>query len=270
MHFRFDVVIIGDSKSGHDLLDKLATKNPKLRIAFVSQTFKSTTTHDYSKVKYFRSEVEFVSYRHRLFHCFLANKDVLFSTHIVIASGVNYEPFMVNGEALPNVFNTTDDIPALAKDQAALVISSGQAQDAKLALDVAKNYKQVYFCTNEMELSKNITAANAKKMAKTENLTVVPNVSIQRFGLENRALKSVELSNYVEVGCSAIYVKTASKPATEFVPRKLIPKDPKGYFVVSEKAESELVPKCYAIGNCIAKYTKAMEQAVVEAILSDF
>ena len=98
MNFRVDVVIVGDSKSGHAILDKLASSKSALNIAFLSKSFKSTTTHDYKNVKYFKDEVEYVSYRHRLFCCYMKNGDTIFSTHLVIASGLTYEPFMVNNE----------------------------------------------------------------------------------------------------------------------------------------------------------------------------
>ena len=104
MNFRVDVIIVGDSKSGHDILDKIAP-NKNLQVAFVSQAFKSTTTHDYINVKYFRDEVLYVSYRQRLFCCYMRNGDHVYSTHIIIASGLAYEPLMINNEPIPCVFN---------------------------------------------------------------------------------------------------------------------------------------------------------------------
>lgn len=269
MNYRVDVIIIGDSKNGHELLDKLATGNPKINIAFISQAFKSTTTHDYINVKYFKNEVVYTSYRHRLFNCYLKNGDVLFSTHLIIASGVAYEPLMINNESVPCVFNTTDDIPKIAKDQPALVVYN-QASDVKFALEIAKKYKQVYLCTTEIDINSNITEATAKKLAKAENLVVLPNTTIQKAISEKGVLQKVDLDNYSTINCSAIYAKTASKPAIEFVPEKLMLRDEAGYLKVSEKAESTLVPKCFAVGNCVQKYTKAMEQALIEAILNDF
>ena len=269
MNYRVDVIIIGDSKNGHELLDKLATGNPKINIAFISQAFKSTTTHDYINVKYFRGEVEYLSYRHRMFNCYLKNKDIIFSTHVIVASGVSYEPLMLNNEVVPNVYNNADDIPKIAKNQPALVIYK-QASDAKLALEVAKKYKQVYLCTKELDITKDITKATAEKISKVENLVVLPNASVQKAISENGALQKVELDNYSRINCSAVFVKTDFKPATEFIPKKLVQKDEYGYLVVSDKAESTLVPKFFAAGNCAKKYTKAMDQQIIETILNDF
>ena len=268
MNFRVDIMIVGDSKSGHEILDKLASTKPNVKIAFISQSFKSTTTHDYVNVKYFKNEVEYISYRHRLFCCYLKNGDNLFSTHLVIASGLNYEPFIVNNESVPCVLNTLDDVPKIAKDQPALVVYN-QESDAKFAIEVAKKYKQVYLCTKEFDIAKSIPAATAKKLAKIENLAILPNTSINKVILDNGEPKKVELDNYSEINCSAIYVKTASKPAIEFIPKKILNRED-GYPVVTENCESTLVPGCFVAGNCLNKYTKAMEQNLIESILKDF
>lgn len=268
MNFRVDVMIVGDSKSGHDILDKLASSKPSLKVAFISRSFKSTTTHDYTNVKYFRDEVSYVSYRHRLFCCYLKNGDNIFSTHLVVASGLEYEPLVVNNEQVPCVFNTVDDVPKAAKDRPALVICN-QESDVKFALDVAKKYKQVYLCTKALDITENTSATTAKKLAKLENLAILPNTSIKNVISDKGTLQKVELDNYSEINCSAIYAKTTAKPAIEFIPRKILHRED-GYPVVTENCESTLVPGCYAAGNCLKKYTKAMEQKLVDSILKDF
>ncbi len=268
MNYQVDVMIVGDSTSGHSILDKLASNKPTVKLAFISQAFKSTTTHDYANVKYFRDEVVYVSYRHRLFCCYLQNGDRIYSTHFVVASGLNYEPLVLNNEQIPCVFNTADDIPKSAKDQPALVICN-QDSDAKLTLEVAKKYKQVYLCTKALELAETMSAATAKKLTKVENLAILPNTSVHKVVSNNGVLQKVELDNYSEINCAAIYTKTSAKPAIEFIPRKIIARD--GDFpVVTENCESTLVPGCFVAGNCLQKYTKAMEQKLIEAILKDF
>ena len=268
MNFQVDIMIVGDSLCGHDILDKLASSKATPNIAFISQTFKSTTTHDYANVKYFRNEVVHIGYRYRLFCCYLKNGDQIYSTHLVIASGLNYEPLLINNEQVPGVFNTLDDVPKAAKDQPALVICN-QDSDAKFALEVAKKYKQVYLCTKEVDITKCISNATAKKLAKVENLAILPNTFIRKVISNKGVLQKVELDNYTELNCSAIYAKTAAKPATEFVPKKILLRE-NGYLMVTDSCESTLAPKCFAAGNCLKKYTKAMEQKLIDTILKDF
>lgn len=268
MNFQVDITVIGDSASGHEILKQLAPKSYATKLAFISQSFKSTTTCDYSNVEYFRTEVEYVSYRHKLFCCYLKNGNHVYSTHLVIASGLDYDPLVINNEQVPCVYNTVDDVPKVAKDQPALVLCQ-QDSDVKLALDVAKKYKQVYLCTKELDISKCTTQTTAKKLAKVENLAVIPNTFIRKVITDQGTLTKVELDNYSEINCSAIYVKTPAKPAIEFIPKKLLDRA-NGYPVVTDSCESTLVPKCFAAGNCLKKYTKTMEQKLVEAILKDF
>lgn len=268
MNFLIDIIVVGDSKSGHEILDRLATNKPTIKIAFTSQSFKSTTSHDYANVKYFRDEVEYVSYRHGLFCCHLKNGDHLYSTHLVIASGLDYEPLLVNNEPVRGVLNTLDDVPKLAKEQPALVICT-QDSDAKFALEVAKKYKQVYLCTKELDISACATPATAKKLAKAENLAVIPNTSIKKVAIDRANIQKIELDNYSEISCAAIYARTKSTPAINFIPKKILSRVD-GYPDVAENCESRLVPKCFAAGNCLKKYNKTMEQKLIDTILKDF
>jgi len=268
MNYQVDVIIIGDSKVGHEMLDKLASNKRAIKFAFISQVFKSTTTHDYLNVEYFRDEVTFTDYKNRLFGCYLKNGNRIYGTHLIIASGLSYSPLMLNNKPAIGVFNNTDDIPKTAKNQPAIVICN-QNSEVKFALDVAKKYKQVYLCSKDFSIN-DITPANIKKLAEAKNLAVLPNTSLLKTIAKEGILQKVELDNYATLNCSAIYVKTDATPAVKFIPDNLIQRDDVGYLVTNERAESTLVPKCFAIGNCAKKYTKAMEQALIDTILNDF
>lgn len=268
MNFRVDVMIVGDSKSGHDILDKIAVGSKKIKIAFISQAFKSTTTHDYLNVQYFRDRVEHVSYKHRLFCCYLKNGDNIFSTHLILAPGLVYEPFMINGKQINEVLNSSDDVTNNAKDSAALVVCN-QESDVKFAIDVAKKYKQTCVCAKDINLVESLPASTAKKLAKAENIKVFPNASIKSVISNNNEIQKVELDDYSEISCSAIYAKTAATPAIDFIPRKIVARV-ENYPDVKDNCESLLVPNCFVIGSCLKKYTKPMEQRVVEAVLNYF
>jgi thioredoxin reductase len=175
---------------------------------------------------------------------------------------------MLNNKPAVGVFNNTDDIPKLAKNQPAVVICN-QNSEIKFALEVAKKYKQVYLCSKDFSID-NITPANAKKLEEAKNLVVLPNTSLLKAIAKEGVLQKVELNNYATLNCSAIYAKTEATPAVTFVSDKLIQKDESGYLVTTERAESTLVPKCFAIGNCAKKYTKTIEQTLIETVLSDF
>ena len=43
-----------------------------------------------------------------------------------------------------------------------------------------------------------------------------------------------------------------------------------GYLKTTDTAQSILVPKFFAIGNCACKSTKKMQAAMVKAVLNDF
>lgn len=266
MNRQFDVIVVGDSKAGNEAVKNIAAANRAIKIAFISREFKRSTTRDFLNVEYIKDEVSYTDYNRGLFGCYLKSGIRHYCTHLIIASGLGYAPFMIGNKGVPGVFNTATEIPKTAKQQVAVVVGGGDA-DAKLALAVAKKYKYVYLCTKNMELE--VTEATFKKLAKAENILVMPNVSIAKTTFEDDALVSVNLDNYSKITCNAIFAKTEATPETSFVPEKLISKE-NNYLKTSNIAQSLLVPKCFAVGSCTAKSTKKMQAAMVEAILSDF
>ena len=268
MNCQVDVIIVGDSKSGHEVLDKIAANKPTIKVAFISKEFKSYTTHDYLNVEYIKGEVVFTDYRNRLFGCYLKDGSRIYCTHLIIATGLAYSPLVLNNKPVPYVFNNADDIPKTAKNMPAVVLCNDNSA-VKFALSVAKKYKQIYLCSNEIAIT-DITEANRKKLEQAENIAILPNTNIVKIIVKEGVLQKVELDNYATLNCSAIYAKTDSKPDVAFVSEKLIQRDADGYLIVNENVESTLVPKCFAVGNCIKKYTKTMLPLLVESVLNDF
>ena len=266
MNRQFDVIVIGDSKAGNEAVKNIAAANRTIKIAFISREFKSSTTRDFLNVEYIKDEVTFTDYKNRLFGCYLQSGIRHYCTHLIIASGLGYAPFMIGNKMIPGVLNTATEIPKAAKQQVAVVVGNGDA-DTKLALAVAKKYKYVYLCTKNMELE--VTEATFKKLQKAENILVMPNVSITKATFEEDTLVSVNLDNYSKITCNAIFAKTEATPETSFVAEKIVSKE-NGYLKTSNIAQSLLVPKCFAVGSCAAKSTKKMQSAMVESVLNDF
>ena len=268
MNCQVDIIVIGDSPSGNSAINALAANNPTIKLAFISSKFRSTTTRDFLNVEYIKEEVEFIDYRNRLFGCYLKNGDRIYSTHLILATGLKYEPLLVNNKLITGVIHNTDDIPKNSKKQPALVVGHDCSEDIKFALSVAKKYKQVYFCTSSFDFT-NSSAANITKLNNTDNIAVLPNTSILKVTNKNNLL-TVDLDNYSTITCSAIYSKTHSVPDVSFVSNKLITIDYNGAVITNKNCESTSVPKCYAVGECASSYNKKMLQLMVSDILQDF
>lgn len=267
MNKQFDIIIIGDSPEGVKALKKLAGTSRQLKIAFVSRAFKSTTTRDFLNVEYIKDDLLLIDYKAKLFGCYLKSGLRLYSTHVVLASGLKYANYLVNGKPAPNVFNTATDISKLAKNLPAVVVGHDTAA-VKLALSVAKKYRQVYVCMNV--LNPVCSDALKAKLDAANNIVLLPNASITKVHTSKGVLDTVELSNYSQITCKAIFVKTASTPETGFVSTKLINKDSAGYCITNNQAESTLVPKLFAIGSCAAKSPAKQQEMMIKAILADF
>ena len=188
MNCQVDIVIIGDSRDGHEVLKRIAASRPTIKIAFISRDFKSTTTHDYLNVEYIKDEVTFTDYKNRLFGCYLKTGKRIYCTHLVIASGLAYEALIADKKQVPCVFNNVEDIPKTAKNLQAVVLGQYDT-DVKFATAVAKKYKYVYFCMDSMHPS--ITDKNIQKLINIENLVVLPNASIKKFTASDDMLTSV-------------------------------------------------------------------------------
>jgi thioredoxin reductase len=266
MNRQFDVIVIGDSKAGNEAVKNIAGANRKIKVAFISREFKSSTTRDFLNVEYIKDEVSYTDYNRGLFGCYLKSGARHYCTHLVIATGLGYAPFKAGNKIVPRVFNTVNEIPKASKQQVAIVVGSQEA-DVKLALAVAKKYKYVYLCTEAVELD--VPVSIKKKLAIAENILTIPNASIAKAVFEENVLVSVTLDNYAKITCNAIFATTAATPETEFISDKLISKE-NHYLKTTSAAQSLLVPKCFAVGTCACKSTKKMQVAMVDAILSDF
>ena len=271
MNYQYDLIIIGDSKEGNQLVSSIAAANTNIKIAFVSREFKATTTPDFLSVDYLKDEVTFTDYKNRLFGCYLKSGTRLYATHLILAVGQKYAPFMVNNKKVPKVFNTAVDIPKEAKKLPAIVLVRNEAA-VKLAFEVAKKYKYVYLCLDEFagECSE---AVHKKLMQQhSSNIVVLPNTHIKKVSAYDETLINAELDSYSTVLCAAIYVKTEASPDTACIPARagLIKADEAGYLETDSKLESTLVPKCFAAGSCTQKCTKKMINSLIETILTDF
>jgi thioredoxin reductase len=271
MNYQYDLIIIGDSKEGNQLVKSIASANINIKIAFVSRDFKTSTTPDFMNVEYIKDEVTLTNYKNRLFGCYLKSGNQLYATHLVFAVGQKYVPLIVNNKKVPKVFNTAVDIPKEAKKLPAVVLVNKET-DVAMAFEVAKKYKYVYFCLDEFA-GKCYEVINKKLMQKpSSNIVVLPNTHIKKVSAYDETLINVELDNYSTVLCAAIYVKTDASPDTSCVPTRagLIKTNEAGYFETTDKLESTLVPKCFATGTCTQKCTNKMMNSLVETILTDF
>ena len=267
MNRQFDIIIVGDSKKGNEVLKRLASVAKFTKIAFVSREFKSSTTRDFLNVEYIKDEVALIDYKNRLFGCHLSNHERLYSTHIVIASGVSYAPLTLGNRVVPCVLNSVEEVTKLAKNQQAIVLGK-QDKDIKLALEVSKKYKYVYLCIDSIE--PDVSENTRKKLFKADNILVLPNTFITKVTSTKGELKTVELDSYSTITCAAIFVKTAATPETSFISDKIIRKDEEGYLETDKNLESTIVPKCFAVGNCTRKNSNKMLISMVNTILNDF
>lgn len=271
MNYQYDLIVIGDSKEGNQLVKSIATANLNIKIAFVSREFKTSTTPDFMNVEYIKDEVTLTNYKNRLFGCYLKSGDQLYATHLVFAVGQKYAAFTINNKKVPNVFNTTVDISKEAKKLPALVLVNKEV-DVPVVFEVAKKYKYVYVCLNEFSGQLSDKVYRKLKLKQSSNIVVLPNTHINKVSNYDENLLKVDLDNYSTVLCAAIFVKTDVSPDTSCVPARasLIKANEAGYFETTNKLESTLVPKCFAVGTCTQKCTKKMMNSLVETILTDF
>ena len=267
MNHKFDIIIIGDSLAGYKCLKKLTASNSKIKIAYISRNFKERTAKNFINVTYIENEVLLVDYKNRLFGVYLDDNSRCFSTHLVVASGLAYDPFIISGKVVPNVYNTIDDIPRYSKLLPAIVLCETDT-DIKFAMNIAKKYKYVYACLKDFKIK--ITPAMQKHLSTLDNLLIMPNSTITRFFTKDGKLDKVELSTFSQVICSSIYVKTKSSPETSFIPANIFNKDGDNLLIVDDLLQSTLVPKSFAVGNCTARHSVKAVQNMINTILQDF
>jgi thioredoxin reductase len=257
----YDVIIVGATPEGIELAKKLSATNKKIII--ISSKF--YTTIDCENVSQLEAEVVFLSYIRGLIGANVIqenSKGIIYGTNLVLATGT--KPIKTSLRN-PNIRYKALDIPGKHKSEPAVIYGNNE-EAASYALDLAKRFCYVYFCTKDFEL--NCSKRLQKKINETANIVHLPGCNIMSCKNDKDGkLAEVTLDTYATITTTALIFALGRIPDMPNFARRFIDTDKDGFADIKEFNESKLVPGIYAIGSlCRTKAKKDITKLATHLI----
>jgi thioredoxin reductase len=257
----YDVIIVGATPEGIELAKKLSVTNKKIII--ISSKF--YTTIDCENVSQLEAEVVFLSYIRGLIGANVIqenSKGIIYGTNLVLATGTKPIKTSLRNS---NIRYKALDIPGKHKSEPAVIYGNNE-EAASYALDLAKRFCYVYFCTKDFEL--NCSKRLQKKINETANIVHLPGCNIMSCKNDKDGkLAEVTLDTYATITTSALVCALGRTPDIPTFARKFIGVAEDGFVEIKDFNESKLVPGVYAVGDlCRTKAKKDLTKLATHLI----
>jgi thioredoxin reductase len=248
----YDVIIVGATPEGIELAKKLADTSKKVII--ISSKFYTDFEFEFDNLSKLEAEAVFLSYTRGLIGVNVLQGDtkgIIYGTNLVLATGT--KPIKAS---LKNANIRYKALDILGKHKSEPVVVYGNNEEAGLyALDLAKRFCYVYFCTKDFEL--NCSKRLQKKINETANIVHLPGCSIISCKNDKDGkLAEITLDTYATITTTALVFALGRIPDMPSFARRFIDTGEDGFADVKEFNESKLVPGIYAIGNLCRNNTK--------------
>lgn len=244
----YDLVVIGASREGLDILQELNSRTDK-KFAIVDDNFanKLDSCLD-SGIDTYERHVEYIEYKNGLIILFMDGKsDYIATTNLIIATGrKSIIPEKYVGQ--PNIYSNTRFIQKNEERQHAAVIGD-DILAVKDANTLAGRYNQVYLIVDSMKehfenkkLAENVSIVHNAKLADVIYRTV------PKTG--ERYLSDIVLDNFSKIPCRALVFKNRLKNEIPAAAPGIITENDLNCIETKETHEVLNVPSIYAIGSC--------------------
>lgn len=245
-------IILGASKEG---LDYIANLQDKTDTCLVSRH----TVDNVNDVDQVVGEVKFISYKKGMIILELENeipeyeksraalgKNILCCLSLIIATGTKHKtPIKYHYET--NIFN---DNP-----EKQVVIIGNTDEAAQLAIDYAKEVKQVYLLASDFKMK--FTNSNRLKVSNKKNIQWLPNSNVVKIKYINEEIGfEVQLDNQQLIKCDLVAEVSERIPDVPDHHRDMFEVDEAGYIITDKDNKTTRLPNIIAIGKCSKVYEK--------------
>lgn len=258
----YETIIIGAEPAGLALAEALAKEG--LQVAIASSNFIYNKNYNLSGVDLIENTVLFLSFSHGLFGLTLADRSSIFGQSVVFATGT--KPLKSNLKN-SNISYKVQDI--LIKDKNAPVVVFGDNDQAvSSALELAKQFRYVYLCTNSFEF--NCSKRLVNKLADVPNIVHLPGCNITSCKNDKEGkLVEVSLDTYTSIKTTALLLSLGRIPDVPAFAKRFLAVDENGYAITSNN-ESTKVPLVFALGGVLKKSTKKDISRVAQKLSAYF
>lgn len=259
----YETIIIGAEPAGLALAESLSKEG--LSVAVFSSNFIYNKNYALQNVDLIEKTCVYLSFTHGLFGVTAQDRFAVFGRSVVFATGT--KPIKSSLKNI-NIVYKPQDIEIKDKRVPAVVFGNNDFA-INAALEMSKQFRYVYLCSNTFDLS--CSKRLATKLADTPNIVHLPSCNV--IGCKNNKdgkLSEVSLDTYATIKASALVMSLGRIPDVPSFAKKFLAVDENGYAVVMSANESTKVPLVFAIGKVLKKSTKKDVNKVAQKLISYF
>lgn len=248
----YDVIIIGASKEGINAYNSLKRAMPEKKVIVISRDFDNVTTRNsVLTTDRIYGNVVFTNDRRGIMLATLENDERIAGLCMIIATGARARRKNLGTN---RVYYSLKDVKTRAK-ASPIVLIGGDHKTCESALALSAKFSHVYVCLKEAELPG--TAEQKATIEAKSNITVLPLCQVKSCRNDkNGNLLDVTLDTLDTIKCNYIFVSDGQVPELDGIYRDMITVDSKGYIIINDDFETEVVPGVYAVGKCVSASPK--------------
>ena len=253
----YDLIVIGESQEGLDLIKELYKLNSELKILLIS----STVSKQVKGAEAIEKTVIDVQYSYGVAVAIISYIEAYLAKNIVFATGQIATKLM--NEPDNNVYY---NVKAIKKGTNDVVVFGNNANTINEAISISRKVKRVFICEESNSLA---VLVDKQITPRYDNISYLPMSKIINYSYDaDGKLNMVYLNTLAELPCDALYVSVGKKPDTATFSSRMLKLDEEGYIIV----EDGLIPgvdNVYAIGKC-TKYNLKNTEKTLESLKSKF
>jgi len=253
----YDLIVIGESQEGLDLIKELYKLNSELKILLIS----STVSKQVKGVEAIERTVVDAQYSYGVAVAIISYTEAYLAKNLVFATGQIATKLM--NEPDNNVYY---NVKAIKKGAKNVVVFGNNANTINEAISISRKADKVFICEESNSLAQLV---EKQIEPRYDNISYLPMSKIQSYEYDvDGKLNKVYLSTLAELPCDALYVSLGKKPDTATFSSRMLKLDEEGYIIV----ENGLIPgvdNVYAIGKC-TKYNVKNTEKTLESLKNKF
>ena len=253
----YDLIVVGESQEGLDLIKEVSKLNPELKILLIS----STISKQVKGAEAIERTVIDVQYSYGVVVAIISYTEAYLAKNLVFATGQKAVKLM--NEPNNNVYY---NVKAIKKGTKNVIVFGNNANTINEAISISRKVDKVFICEESNSLAQLV---EKQIEPRYDNISYLPMSKIVKYCYnEEGKLNMICLNTLAEIPCDILYVSIGKKPDTATFNSRMIKLDEDEYIIV----ENGLIPgvdNVYAIGKC-TKYNVKNTEKTLESLKNKF
>ena len=255
----YDLIVVGESDEGIELINTLIKASPDLKILLVSTNITKQKKLPEQVLTVEKTVID-VQYSYGAAVAIISAYEAYLCKNLVFAVGQ-----LANKLAQAPLNSVYYNVKSIIADKKAIktaVVYCNNANAINEAISISRKIGKVFIC----EPANDLAALVEKQITpRYDNICYLPMCKIKDYTYDNEnKLNGIILDTLAELPCDALFVSIGRKPDTDNIKSKMVEIDQEGYIIVNDG----LLPKVdnvYAIGKC-TKYNNKNTEKTLESL----